>query len=103
MFLECDADRHQSIYSLITTSQGKLTAIYPALLAVINNVATYLEGLSAPTCSKIMQLFNSMSSPSFLLANDTNHGLLRSLLEAINTIVEHQYSSKSSRTLLLWR
>ncbi|KAL2133641.1 hypothetical protein VTI74DRAFT_1997 [Chaetomium olivicolor] len=82
----------QSIYSLITTSQGKLTAIYPALLAVINNIAAYLEGLSGPTCSKIMQLFNSMSSPSFLLANETNHGLLRSLLEAINAIVEHQYN-----------
>ncbi|KXX81369.1 Protein HID1 [Madurella mycetomatis] len=82
----------QSIYSLITTSQGKLTAIYPALLAVINNIAAYLEGLSAPTCSKIMQLFSSMSSPSFLLANETNHSLLRSLLEAINAIVEHQYS-----------
>ncbi len=42
-----------------------------------------------------MQLFNSMSSPSFLLANETNHSLLRSLLDAINAIVEHQYSSKS--------
>ncbi|KAK4110777.1 hypothetical protein N656DRAFT_799897 [Canariomyces notabilis] len=82
----------QSIYGLITTSQGRLTAIYPALLAVINNVAAYLEGLSAPTCAKIMQLFNSMSSPSFLLANETNHSLLRSLLEAINAIIEHQYS-----------
>jgi hypothetical protein len=41
-----------------------------------------------------MQLFNSMSSPSFLLANDTNHSLLRSLLEAINAIVEHQFSSR---------
>jgi hypothetical protein len=40
-----------------------------------------------------MQLFNSMSSPSFLLANETNHSLLRSLLEAINAIIEHQYSS----------
>ncbi|KAL1836647.1 hypothetical protein VTJ49DRAFT_4822 [Mycothermus thermophilus] len=81
----------QSIYALITTSQGKLTAIYPALLAVINNIAAYLEGISAVTCSKIMQLFNSMSSPSFLLANETNHGLLKSLLEAINAIVEHKY------------
>jgi hypothetical protein len=35
-----------------------------------------------------------MSSPSFLLANETNHVLLRSLLEAINAIVEHQYSSE---------
>ncbi|KAG7289063.1 hypothetical protein NEMBOFW57_005425 [Staphylotrichum longicolle] len=82
----------QSIYHLITTSQGKLPAIYPALLAVINNIAAYLEGLSPTTCSKIMQLFNSMSSPSFLLANETNHSLLRSLLEAINAVVEHQYS-----------
>lgn len=81
----------QSIYALITTSQGKLTAIYPALLAVINNIAPYLEGLSGPTCSKIVQLFNSMSSPSFLLANETNHGLLRSLLEAINATIEHKY------------
>ncbi|KAK3997597.1 high-temperature-induced dauer-formation protein-domain-containing protein [Cladorrhinum sp. PSN332] len=81
----------QSIYALITTSQGKLTAIYPALLAVINNIAPHLEGLSGPTCSKIMQLFNSMSSPSFLLANETNHGLLRSLLEAINATIEHKY------------
>ncbi|KAH8888891.1 hypothetical protein GQ53DRAFT_724317 [Thozetella sp. PMI_491] len=80
-----------SIYTLITTSQGKLTAIYPALLAVINNIGAYLEGLSSSTCTKIMQLFNSMSSPSFLLANETNHDLLRSLLESMNSIVEHQY------------
>lgn len=53
-----------------------------------------MEGLSAPTCLKIMQLFNSMSSPSFLLANETNHDLLRSLLESMNSIVEHQYKSK---------
>ena len=33
-----------------------------------------------------------MSSPSFLLANETNHLLLQSLLEAINAIIEHQYT-----------
>lgn len=85
----------QSIYNLITTSNDKLTAIYPALLAVINNVAYYLEGLSTVTSTKLMQLFNSMSSPSFLLANETNHGLLRALLESMNSILEHQYSCKS--------
>lgn len=87
------ADVEQSIYNLITTSQGKLTAIYPALLAVINNISAYLEALSGPTSSKLMQLFNSMSSPSFLLANDNNHDLLSSLLESMNSIVEHQYKS----------
>lgn len=36
-----------------------------------------------------------MSSPSFLLANETNHALLQSLLESLNSIVEHQYSRMS--------
>lgn len=84
----------QSIYNIITTSQGKLTAIYPALLAVINNIAAYLENLSASASSKLLQLFASMSSPGFLLANDSNHNLLQSLLESINAIIEHQYISQ---------
>jgi hypothetical protein len=71
-----------------------LTAIYPALMAVINNIAAYLENLSASASSKILQLFSSMSSPSFLLANDSNHDLLHSLLESMNAIIEHQYISK---------
>ena len=37
-----------------------------------------------------------MSSPGFLLANDTNHTLLQSILESLNTIVEHQYTSMLS-------
>ncbi|KAK4204249.1 high-temperature-induced dauer-formation protein-domain-containing protein [Triangularia verruculosa] len=93
----------QSIYALITTSQGKLTAIYPALLAIINNIAPYLDGLGAPTCSKIMHLFNSMSSPSFLLANETNHSLLRSLLEAINAVIEHQYIQNAQLVFAILR
>lgn len=80
-----------SIYNIITTSQGKLTAIYPALLAVINNIAAYLESLSASASAKLLQLFASMSSPSFLLATDSNHNLLQSLLESMNAIIEHQY------------
>ncbi|KAK3325404.1 high-temperature-induced dauer-formation protein-domain-containing protein [Apodospora peruviana] len=83
----------QSIYHLITKSQGKLSAIYPALLAVINNISPSIQGLSTPTCSKIIQLFNSMSSPSFLVANETNHDLLRALLESMNSTVEHQYKN----------
>jgi hypothetical protein len=90
----CRADHTQSIYNLITASQGRLNAIYPALLAVINNIAPYLENLTATTCSKLLQLFASMSSPSFLLSNDSNHSLLKSLLESMNSIIEHQYQSE---------
>lgn len=52
-------------------------------MAVLNNIAAHVEHLSAATCSKIVHLFGSMSSPSFLLANDTNHDLLHSLLESM--------------------
>ncbi|KAK2811500.1 hypothetical protein FQN50_002123 [Emmonsiellopsis sp. PD_5] len=80
-----------SIHTLMTTSKGKLDAVYPALLAVINNVGAYTEHLSATACSKIIQIFVSVSSPSFLLANETNHTLLHSLLEFLNAVLEHQY------------
>ncbi|RMZ76550.1 hypothetical protein DV737_g4759, partial [Chaetothyriales sp. CBS 132003] len=82
-----------SIHTLITGSKGKLEAIYPALLAIINNISAYAQNVSMATCSKLMQLFTSMSTPSFLLANETNHALLQALLESINAIVEHQYPS----------
>lgn len=91
----------QSIYTLITTSHSRLTAIYPALLAVINNIAAYVEGLSLRTSARLVQLFSSMAAPSFLLANETNHDLLRSLLEALNATVEHQFASASASPLSL--
>ena len=91
-----------SIHTLITGSKGKLDAIYPALLAIINNVAPYMENLNSVACVKLMQLFASMSSPSFLMANETNHTLLTSLLESINSIVEHKYSGESGLALLDW-
>ncbi|KFY51230.1 hypothetical protein V496_08889 [Pseudogymnoascus sp. VKM F-4515 (FW-2607)] len=81
----------QSIYSIITTSQGKLSAVYPALLAVIANISGYLVNVNAITSSKLQHLFASMSAPSFLLANESNHELLQSLLESMNAIIEHQY------------
>ncbi|KAG5291712.1 Dymeclin superfamily domain-containing protein [Histoplasma ohiense] len=82
-----------SIHTLLTTSKGKLDAVYPALLAIINNISAYCEHLSATTCSKIIQLFSLLSSPSFLLANESNHILLHSLLEFFNSVLEHQYSN----------
>ncbi|EWC43393.1 hypothetical protein DRE_07692 [Drechslerella stenobrocha 248] len=86
----------QSIYNLITSSKGRFGAIYPPLLAIISNVAPYVQNLSSAASTKLVQLFTSMSSPSFLLANESNHALLHSLLEAMNSIIEHQYSSNPS-------
>ncbi|KAF2826878.1 hypothetical protein CC86DRAFT_393991 [Ophiobolus disseminans] len=80
-----------SVYTLLTTGKGRLDAVYPALLAILNNIAAYVRNLGRATSSKLLQLFASMSSPSFLLANENNHTLLQSLLEVLNAMVEHQY------------
>lgn len=79
----------------MTTSKGNLDTVYPALLIILNNLAPYIEHISPSACSKVIQLFTSMSSPSFLLANETNHTLLASLLDFINIIVEHKFTGKS--------
>lgn len=79
----------------MTSSKGKLDAVYPALMAILKNIGAQVERLSSTTCSKILQLFASMSAPSFLLANETNNYLLSALLEFINVVIEHQFSSES--------
>jgi hypothetical protein len=84
----------KSIYTLLTTSKGRLDAVYPALLAILNNIAAYVQNIGRATSSKLLQLFASMSSPSFLFANENNHTLLQSLLEVLNAVIEHQYQRK---------
>lgn len=82
-----------SIHTMLTTTKGRLESIYPALLAIINNIAPYVQHLQRATCTKLLDLFISFSSPAFLLANESNHTLLSSLLEAISAIFDHQYDS----------
>ncbi|KAF2769164.1 hypothetical protein EJ03DRAFT_327609 [Teratosphaeria nubilosa] len=82
-----------SIHTLMTTTQGRLESIYPALLAIINNIAPYMQNLQRATSSKLIDLFAQLSSPKFLLDKDGNHVLLASLLQAFNAIIQHQYST----------
>lgn len=44
----------------------------------------------------LLNVFVTMSQPSFLLANESNHVLLTSLLDTINAILEHQYEGMCS-------
>jgi hypothetical protein len=82
-----------SIHTILTTTKGRLESIYPALLALVNNIAPYVQELQRATCTKLLDLFISFSSPVFLLANDSNHTLLLSLLEAMCAILDHQYDA----------
>jgi len=58
---------------------------------ILNNVAPHIKHMSNSASSRVIQLFSQMSAPSFLLANETNHTLLASLLDFINAIVEYNF------------
>ncbi len=68
--------------------------MYPALFNNIKNVAPYAKNLQRATSSKLMKLFEMLSAPSFCLKNDTNHVILKSLLEAFNAILDNHYRGK---------
>lgn len=76
----------------MTTNKGKLDTAYPALLMTLINVAPHIKHISPAACSKVIQLVTSMSAPSFLLANETNHTLLALVLDFINAILEHNFT-----------
>lgn len=86
----------QSVHSLMTTTAGRLESIYPALLAIISNIAPYTKNIQRATSSKLLDLYVQMSSPKFLLEKETNHHMLQLLLQAINGILEHQYEGTST-------
>lgn len=81
----------------MTTSKRHLDTVYPALLVILTNIAPHIKHISPSACSKVIQLFSSMSAPSFLLANETNHTLLASLLDFISAILEHGFAGSFSQ------
>lgn len=83
-----------SVHNLITSGKGKLDTTYPALIAILSNIAANLQRLSRTSCTKLIQLFDMFSVPTSLLSNESNLMLLHSLLEVFNAIIEHQHNSK---------
>ncbi|KAF2717509.1 hypothetical protein K431DRAFT_288479 [Polychaeton citri CBS 116435] len=82
-----------TIHTLITSTKGRLEPLYPALFAVMSNVAPHTQDLQRATSSKLMEMFALFSAPKFLLASEANHNLLTSILETMSALLEHQYQA----------
>ncbi|KAF8959997.1 hypothetical protein BGZ46_001649, partial [Entomortierella lignicola] len=82
-----------SIHTLVTTTKYLLQSLYPALISTLLNVSPYIKNLSPLASSKLLQLTISFGSPSFLLAEKSNHKLLGLLLDTICSILYYQVSS----------
>ncbi|KAI6111519.1 high-temperature-induced dauer-formation protein-domain-containing protein [Pisolithus croceorrhizus] len=70
----------KSIYSMMATTSGAMTSLYPALIIALSNVAPYFKNLSIVSSNRLIQLLTSFANPRFLL------------LEVFNSVIFHHLS-----------
>ncbi|KAI8878046.1 hypothetical protein K501DRAFT_259354 [Backusella circina FSU 941] len=80
-----------SIFSLIVSSKGILSSLYPTMIKILTNLSPFVKNLSPVTSSKLLALFSSFSTPAYLLADETNHLLTKHLLDMFNNALQHQF------------
>ncbi|KAK3814589.1 MAG: high-temperature-induced dauer-formation protein-domain-containing protein [Linnemannia elongata] len=85
-----------SIQHLIATTKRTLRSLYPALISTLSNVSPYIQNISPLASSRLLQLTTSFASPSFLLAEESNHRLLGILLDTVTSILYYQAPRKST-------
>ncbi|KAF9264896.1 hypothetical protein L218DRAFT_925592 [Marasmius fiardii PR-910] len=78
-----------SIYSIVATTSGALSSLYPALIITLSNCAPYFKYLGITTSTRLVQLFTSFSNPSFLLSDEGHPRLLFFMLEVFNSVILH--------------
>ena len=63
-------------------------------VVILPSVSPYLKTLSMVTCSRLMHLMESFSTPWFLFAKPTNHYLVFYMLEIFNNIIQYQFDGE---------
>jgi len=75
-----------------------LTTIYPAALAILNNIAPHVKQWSASSASSLLAMLSSLAAPATLFATPAAPEPMLALLEALSTSL--QYTHASNTTLL---
>lgn len=65
-----------SLCTLIFTTQGRLSALYPSFVLTIDNISPHLKHLSAVASTRLTKLFLAFSAPGFLLMEEGNPRLV---------------------------
>ncbi len=68
-------------------------------VVILPPVSPYLKTLSMVTCSRLMHLMESFSTPWFLFAKPTNHYLVFYMLEIFNNIIQYQFDGEHCHLL----
>ncbi|KAF9036701.1 high-temperature-induced dauer-formation protein-domain-containing protein [Panaeolus papilionaceus] len=88
----------QAIYSIVATTGGSLTSLYPALVIALANAAPYFKHIGISASARLLQLFNSFSNPLFLLSDEGHPRLLFFMLEVFSAILYYHPSENPNIT-----
>lgn len=87
----------------ITAQKPGLDFLIPTLLDCILNVAPYTKNICYQAASSLVQLCATISNPSFLFANESNHLLLETVLKSVNFMIECNFTSNGNLVFLIMK
>ncbi|CAE6422281.1 unnamed protein product [Rhizoctonia solani] len=92
-----------SIYSIVATTSGQLTSLYPALIITLSNVSPHLTQLTITASARLVSLLTAFSSPLFLLADESHPRLVYFVLEVFNNVITHHLQDNPNLIYALLR
>jgi High-temperature-induced dauer-formation protein len=95
-----------SIYTILattSTTRSQILNLQESYLVTMANISPLIRSFAAPTANKLVSLFNTFSSPAFLLGKKHNHRSLFHIIYILNTILQYQYSGNSQLVYSLVR
>lgn len=83
----------QTFHSIFMNAKGGLEprfeSLYPALLAILKNIAGRAKHLQRVTSTKLMDICAKFIAPGYMLRNDANNRQLLELMEVLRAIIEN--------------
>ncbi|KAK0567960.1 hypothetical protein OC861_002411 [Tilletia horrida] len=93
----------QAVYSLIATTKGSLSSLYPPLVISLTNTSPYWRNLTVTSATRLSQLLRSFSSPAYLFADEGNPRNLYYLLEALSFVLQYHFANNANVAYALVR
>ncbi|KAF8964015.1 high-temperature-induced dauer-formation protein-domain-containing protein [Flammula alnicola] len=87
-----------AVYSIVATTSGSLTSLYPALIIALSNAAPYFNHIGVSASARLIQLFTSFSNPLFLLSDEGHPRLLFFMLEVFSSVIYYHLGENPNIT-----
>jgi len=85
-----------TMHALIAAAPNLLDSLLSVVLTVLANLSPFCMRIALPTALRLVELFETLAAPRFLLANSHNHAHLALLLEAFNNLLQYQYAGSTA-------